>query len=106
VKHSRPLNYKGKQIIRKKIEKGEKMEVQGLQLPIGCTTVFDPGWEADASGMGLAMACQPMERDLYGCYGDCWWAAQVPDGLTKYPDWYQECPAVVRDWQKLKFFDE
>lgn len=105
MKHSKPLNRKGKLAMRR-IGEGETMDVEGLQLPIGCTTVFDPGWEADDSGTSIASLCQPMERDLYGCYGDCWWAAQVPDGMAKYPDWHQECPAVVRDWQKLKFIDE
>ncbi|MFC5587822.1 quinohemoprotein amine dehydrogenase subunit gamma [Sporosarcina soli] len=104
MKHSKPLNRKGKMAM-KRINEGEKMDVEGLQLPIGCTTVFDPGWEADSSEVSVFGLCQPMERDLYGCYGDCWWAAQVPDGLSKYPEWHQDCPAAVRDWQKLKFID-
>lgn len=103
--HIRPINRKGQKVLRS-IEENEQMDVHGLQLPFGCTTVFDPGWEADSSGIGLAGGCQPMERDLYGCYGDCWWAAQVPDGMNKYPEWHQACPAAVRDWQKLKFVDE
>lgn len=105
MKHVRPLNMKGKRVL-KQLAAEEMPEVEGLQLPIGCTTVFDPGWETDNSGMGLAGACQPMERDIYGCYGDCWWAAQVPDGLANYPKWHEQCPAAVRDWQKLKFVDE
>lgn len=92
--------------MEKRLEKGEQMDVVGLQLPIGCTTVFDPGWEADESGVNVQSICQPMERDLYGCYGDCWWAAQVPDGLSNYPAWHEECAAAVHDWQKLNFIDE
>ncbi|HEY4566987.1 quinohemoprotein amine dehydrogenase subunit gamma [Planococcaceae bacterium Storch 2/2-2] len=105
MKHSKPLNRKGQMVVGR-IEEGEELAVEGLQFPVGCTTVFDPGWEADASSVSTQSLCQPMERDLYGCYGDCWWAAQVPDGLTNYPEWHQECAAVVRDWQKLKFIDE
>lgn len=104
-RHSKPLNFKGKEML-KRIDEKEEQTVHGLQLPIGCTTVFDPGWEADDSGLDVRSVCQPMERDLYGCYGDCWWAAQVPDGLSNYPDWYEECPSAMRDWQKLNFIDE
>lgn len=105
MKYVKALNQKAKRA-QQRIQPGESMDIQALQLPVGCTTVFDPGWEADSSGEGLMAACQPMERDLYGCYGDCWWAAQVPDGMVKHPTWHEECPAAVRDWQKLKFVGE
>mgnify|MGYP002400888365 CR=1 FL=1 len=105
VKHIKGINRKAKQLERR-IKDGEQKTVQGLQLPMGCTTVFDPGWETDSSTQSLFFACQPMERDVYGCYGDCWWAAQVPDGLVKHTTWHEECPAAVRDWQKLKFVGE
>lgn len=104
-KHTQALNRKAKRIL-KQLDEQEQQEVIGLSVPIGCTTVFDPGWEVDFTGESLMFACQPMERDLYGCYGDCWWAAQVPDGLTNYPSWHEECPAAVRDWQKLRFIEE
>ncbi len=102
MKHVKGINQKAKRIQRR-VEAGEAMVVAGMQLPMGCTTVFDPGWETDVTGVGLGGGCQPLERDLYGCYGDCWWAAQVPDGMIMYPSWHEECPAAVRDWQKLKF---
>lgn len=105
MKHIKGINQKAKNL-QQKLEEGELKDVQALQLPMGCTTVFDPGWEADSSGTGLSNACNPMERDVYGCYGDCWWAAQVPDGLSGHSTWHEECPAAVRDWQKLKFVGE
>ncbi|MDA8213059.1 MAG: quinohemoprotein amine dehydrogenase subunit gamma [Clostridia bacterium] len=83
--------------------RGEKPEVQAHQMPMPCTAVFDPGWESDASGFGTMGLCQPMERDIYGCYGDCWWSAQIPDGLTNFSGWHETCPAASRDWKKLKF---
>jgi len=45
--------------------------------------------------------CQPVEADLYGCYDDCWWPAQVPDQLTNYLGWSDSCAAAERDWRKL-----
>jgi hypothetical protein len=47
--------------------------------------------------------CQSSARDFHGCAGDCWWPAQVPDGLTNHPDFDTVCPNVARDWRKLKY---
>ena len=40
---------------------------EGPHIPLGCSFVFSPGWEADSSG-GTAGLCQPVERDLFDCY--------------------------------------
>lgn len=103
MKHVKSLNLGAKRI--EKLASGEKAEVRAQQLPINCSTIFDPGWESDVSGFGTAGLCQPVERDLYGCYGDCWWAGQVPDGMTNYSGWHDQCPAAVLDWQKIKLVD-
>ena len=48
----------------------------GPHIPLGCSFVFDPGWEADVNG-GTAGLCQPVERDLFDCYITCYWLAGV-----------------------------
>ena len=58
-------------------------------LPLGCTLSFDPGWETGASGLVTGL-CHPMEADLYGCYDNCSWPAQVPDQITNFLDWNQK----------------
>ena len=68
--------------------------------PVGCSLAFFPGWEVDSAG-GTAGLCQPSERDLYDCYADCFWPAQVPDHLNRYPDWSKKCAAATQDWRNL-----
>jgi hypothetical protein len=68
--------------------------------PVGCSLAFFPGWEVDSAG-GTAGLCQPVERDLYDCYADCFWPAQVPDHLNRYPDWAKKCAAATQDWRNL-----
>jgi len=68
--------------------------------PVGCSLAFFPGWEVDSAG-GTAGRCQPTERDLYDCYADCIWPAQVPDHLNRYPDWAKKCAAATQDWRNL-----
>jgi hypothetical protein len=53
-------------------------------IPLGCSFVFSPGWEADRNG-GTAGLCQPVERDLFDCHLGCFWPAQVPDQLNHSP---------------------
>lgn len=69
-------------------------------IPIGCSTVFSPGWEADRTG-GTAGLCQPVERDLFDCHVGCYWPAQVPDQLNHTPDWTSTCAAAQKDWRKI-----
>ena len=99
MKHVRPLNRRAKAQVRARSKKG-KADVVGMQLPLGCSTTFDPGWEVDAFG-GTASLCQPMESDLFGCADPCWWPAHVPDTMQSYPDWAAGCAAAVRDWRKI-----
>ena len=69
-------------------------------IPLGCSTVFAPGWEVDSTG-GTAGLCQPVERDLFDCHLGCFWPAQVPDQLNRAPDWTSKCAAAQKDWRKL-----
>jgi hypothetical protein len=73
---------------------------QQPHVPVGCSLAFFPGWEVDSAG-GTAGLCQPVERDLYDCYADCFWPAQVPDHLNRYPDWTKKCAAATQDWRNL-----
>ena len=72
----------------------------GPHIPIGCSLVFSPGWEADRAG-GTAGLCQPVERDLFDCHIGCYWPAQVPDQLNHAPDWTSKCAAAQKDWRKI-----
>jgi hypothetical protein len=69
-------------------------------IPLGCSLVFSPGWEADRTG-GTAGLCQPVERDLFDCHLGCFWPAQVPDQLNHAPDWTAKCAAAQKDWRKI-----
>ena len=73
---------------------------QGPHIPIGCSFVFFPGWEADRNG-GTAGLCQPVERDLFDCHLGCFWPAQVPDQMNHAPDWTSKCAAAQKDWRKI-----
>jgi hypothetical protein len=72
----------------------------GPHVPLGCSTVFFPGWEVDRTG-GTAGLCQPVERDLFDCHVGCFWPAQVPDQLNHAPDWTAKCAAAQKDWRKI-----
>ena len=73
---------------------------QGPHIPLGCSTLFSPGWEVDRTG-GTAGLCQPVERDLFDCHLGCFWPAQVPDQLNHAPDWTKKCAAAQKDWRKI-----
>jgi hypothetical protein len=109
MKHLKPLNQKARKMDAARREadlasKRGKPDIRALQqapqLPLGCSLILDPGWEADASGQVTGL-CQPMEADLYGCYDECWWPAQLPDQLTSFLEWADKCAAAERDWRKL-----
>ena len=72
----------------------------GPHIPLGCSFVFDPGWEADVNG-GTAGLCQPVERDLFDCYITCYWPAHVPDLYNYAPDWTSKCAAAQKDWRNI-----
>jgi len=73
---------------------------QGPHIPLGCSTIFAPGWEVDRTG-GTAGLCQPVERDLFDCHLGCFWPAQVPDQLNHAPAWTEKCAAAQKDWRKI-----
>jgi hypothetical protein len=111
MEHLKPLNKKARKIEAAARQQahpgspvGSKPDVRALQqapqLPLGCALIFDPGWEADGSGQMTGL-CQPMEADLYGCYDECWWPAQLPDQLTSFLEWSDKCASAERDWRKL-----
>ncbi len=107
MKHLKPLNKKAKKMEAARTRSADQQtgnaDVRALQqpqLPLGCSLIFDPGWEADGSGQMTGL-CQPMEADLYGCYDECWWPAQLPDQLTSFLEWADKCAAAERDWRKL-----
>jgi hypothetical protein len=79
---------------------GPPQQPEQPHIPIGCSLVFSPGWEADRNG-GTAGLCQPVERDLFDCHMGCFWPAQVPDQLNHAPDWTAKCAAAQKDWRKI-----
>ena len=79
---------------------GPPQQPAGAHIPLGCSLVFSPGWEADRTG-GTAGLCQPVERDLFDCHVGCYWPAQVPDQLNHAPDWTAKCAAAQKDWRKI-----
>jgi hypothetical protein len=107
MKHLRALNRKARRI--DDIVISRRQDVVALQgqpapdthIPTGCSLAFSPGWEVDWAG-GTAGLCQPVERDLYGCYFSCFWPAQVPDHVNSYPDWAKKCAVASKDWRQLE----
>ena len=79
---------------------GPPQQPPAPRIPLGCSTVFSPGWEVDRTG-GTAGLCQPVERDLFDCHVSCYWPAQVPDQLNRAPDWTAKCAAAQKDWRKI-----
>ena len=72
----------------------------GPHIPLGCSTLFSPGWEVDRTG-GTAGLCQPVERDLFDCHLGCFWPAQVPDHLNHAHDWTKKFAASQKDWRNI-----
>jgi len=110
VKHLKALNQKAARIEQLTDPSRVEGDVVALQqgppqqpephIPLGCSFVFFPGWEADRNG-GTAGLCQPVERDLFDCHMGCFWPAQVPDQLNNAPDWTAKCAAAQKDWRKI-----
>ena len=103
--HLKAINKKANRVID---ATSDKKDVVALQqgppqqphIPLGCSLVFSPGWEADEHG-GTAGLCQPVERDIFDCHVGCFWPAQVPDQLNHSPDWTGKCASAQKDWRKL-----
>jgi hypothetical protein len=112
MKHLTAINLKGRRL--EQLERASEPDAagdvvalqqsppqqQGPHIPLGCSFIFSPGWEADSSG-GTAGLCQPVERDLFDCHTGCFWPAQVPDQLNHAPDWTSKCAAAQKDWRKI-----
>lgn len=110
--HLKAVNRKAHLVVDHVAGEKEKKDVVALQqqggppqqqrphLPIGCTFLFSPGWEADQAG-GTAGLCTPVERDIFDCHITCFWPAQVPDMLNHSPDWTSKCAAAQKDWRKV-----
>ena len=79
---------------------GGPMPPAGPHIPLGCSFVFSPGWEADSTG-STAGLCQPVERDLFDCHITCFWPAHVPDLYNHAPDWTGKCASAQKDWRKI-----
>ena len=107
MKHLTPINSKAARIDEHFAKpEGDVVALQqggpppGPHIPLGCSMVFSPGWEADSSG-GTAGLCTPVERDLFDCHNGCFWPAQVPDQLNHAPDWTGKCASAQKDWRKI-----
>jgi len=106
VTHIKAINGKARRVVGQ-ASREDRADVVALQqpnqaphLPLGCSLVFSPGWEADRSG-GTAGLCQPVERDIFDCHIACYWPAQVPDQLNNAPNWTTQCASAQKDWRKL-----
>ncbi|MEE2777772.1 MAG: quinohemoprotein amine dehydrogenase subunit gamma [Acidobacteriota bacterium] len=101
MKHLQPINRKAERI-ETLVEDNDIVALQddGANIPLGCSFVFQPGWEADSKG-GTAGLCQPVERDLFDCYITCFWPAHVPDLYNHAPDWTSKCGSAAKDWRKI-----
>jgi hypothetical protein len=108
MRHLKAVNKKAHRIDDfVKASREDVMALQGspppkpkMHVPMGCTFIFTPGWEVDSAG-GSAGLCQPVERDIYDCYVDCYWPAQVPDHLNNTKDWTAKCASATKDWRNL-----
>ncbi len=96
--------------INKGAQKLKDQEVVGMadddvmtSMPIGCTTVFDTGWETNPRPTVPVGNCVSSARDFTTCAGPCWWPAQTPDGVTNNVGFHNQCLAVEKDWKKLNF---
>jgi hypothetical protein len=110
MKHLKPVNEKARRLEQATADEaadvvalhqaGPPQQPGGPHIPLGCSTIFAPGWEVDRTG-GTAGLCQPVERDLFDCHIGCFWPAQVPDQLNRAPDWTAKCAAAQKDWRKI-----
>jgi len=85
-------------------EAASDRDVEGrAPVPIGCVTVFNPGWETDCAQLESLGSCgSSFHGDIPDCHNTCYWPAQVPDD-SLFPSWLNDCGNVHEDWQKLCF---
>ncbi len=104
MKHLKPRNHKAEQVEASQTQDQTQGpdDVVGMNQPVGCTTIFNPGWEANPWG-GTSSMCAPVEADLLSCANVCWWPAQVPDSLQNTPEWAKACSGSTQeDWRSLE----
>lgn len=107
MKHLKAANQKAEaveqaQAAQQTAQQAVQEDVVGMAMPGGCTTVFNPGWEANMWG-GTSGMCSPMEADLLSCANMCWWPAQVPDSLQSSPEWAKACSGSNQeDWKNFE----
>ena len=96
--------------LNKRAKKLEEPEVFGMtelawppDMPLGCTTVLDTGWETNPRAVTPIGNCVPSGRDFGSCAGPCWWPAQVPDNIVNFPGYQNQCVAFERDWRNLNY---
>jgi len=102
------MEKKGPKAVNKRAKKLEEREIFGMAdiltgMPVGCTTIFDTGWETNPRPHMPIGNCMSSARDWSSCSGPCWWPAQTPDGITQFPGFQNQCPAIARDWRNLNF---
>lgn len=104
------MKEKGLKPINKRAKKIAEKEVFGMSdedvitgMPIGCTTVFDPGCETNPNPMSPVGNCAASSRDWSNCSGPCWWPAQTPDNITAFPDYQEQCATIQKDWKNLNY---
>ncbi len=100
----------GLRAVNRRARRLEQPEVFGMEeinimtgMPIGCTTIFDTGWETNPRPTTPIGNCVSSARDFTTCAGPCWWPAQTPDGMTNYYGFQNQCQAIERDWRNLNF---
>ena len=102
MKHLKAVNQKAEAVEKFQSAQEHQEDVVGMAMPAGCTTVFNPGWEANMWG-GVNGMCAPMEADLLSCANMCWWPAQVPDSLQSSPEWAKACSGMNQeDWKNFE----
>jgi len=98
--------------VNRKAKRLEEREVFGMGLdqidviwdqPVGCTSIFDTGWETNPRPATPMGNCAPSARDFTSCAGPCWWPAQTPDSMTNFYGFQNQCLAIERDWRNLNF---
>ena len=101
---------KGLKAVNRRAKRIEEREVFGMEdidvmtgMPIGCTTIFDTGWETNPRPTTPIGNCVSSARDFTTCSGPCWWPAQTPDAITNFNGFHNQCLAIERDWRNLNF---
>jgi hypothetical protein len=99
---------KGLKAVNRRAKRLEEREVFGMEeidvlwdQPVGCTSVFDTGWETNPRPANPMSACVSNARDYGSCAGPCWWPAQTPDSMTNFYGQQSQCNAVERDWRQI-----